>query len=204
LDQVRKSEYGRLAGRDRRYIKGQKYTLLSRRENLTLDGKKALKTLLAANKRADCVFRRLGANVRLGDFVSKREFMLDRPKSRYFPSCAICRIADRRHDRATPRPVRKTADGTSNQRSAAISATGSSKEVLRVLKPLGINAAVKAIAAQTSETTAAQRQLELSLQQARYEAAHARRQYDPSIPPIASWPASWSAAGTRRCRPYTQ
>ena len=32
----RKSEYGRLAGRDRRYIKGQKYTLLSRKENLTL------------------------------------------------------------------------------------------------------------------------------------------------------------------------
>ena len=51
LDHVRKSEYGRLAGRDRRYIKGQKYTLLSRKENLTLDGKKALKTLLAANKR---------------------------------------------------------------------------------------------------------------------------------------------------------
>ena len=42
LDHVRKSEYGRLAGRDRRYIKGQKYTLLSRKENLTLDGKKAL------------------------------------------------------------------------------------------------------------------------------------------------------------------
>src|SRR5690349_18379657 len=37
LDHVRKSEYGRLAGRDRRYIKGQKYTLLSRKENLTLD-----------------------------------------------------------------------------------------------------------------------------------------------------------------------
>src|SRR5262249_61984665 len=51
LDMVRKSEYARLVGRDRRYIKGQKYTLLSRKENLTLDGKKALKTLLAANKR---------------------------------------------------------------------------------------------------------------------------------------------------------
>ena len=45
LDDVRKSEYRRLAGRDRRYIKGQKYTLLSRKENLTLDGKRALKTL---------------------------------------------------------------------------------------------------------------------------------------------------------------
>jgi hypothetical protein len=53
-----------------------------------------------------------------------------------------------------------------------------STEVLRILKPLGVDAAVKAIEAQTSETTAAQRQLELSLQQARYEAAPARRQYD--------------------------
>jgi len=56
LDMVRKSEYARLAGRDRRYIKGQKYTLLSRRENLTLDGKKALKTLLAANKRLNTAY----------------------------------------------------------------------------------------------------------------------------------------------------
>jgi transposase len=59
LDTVRKSEYARLAGRDRRYIKGQKYTLLSREENLTLDGKKALKTLLSANKRLNtaCVLK---------------------------------------------------------------------------------------------------------------------------------------------------
>ena len=55
-------------------------------------------------------------------------------------------------------------------------------EVLRVLKPLGIEAAVKAIEAQTTENTAAERQLELSLQQARYEAAHARRQYDAVDP----------------------
>jgi len=55
-------------------------------------------------------------------------------------------------------------------------------EVLRVLKPLGIDAAVKAIEAQTRETSDAQRQLELSLQQARYEAAHARRQYDAVDP----------------------
>ena len=56
LDQVRKSEYRRLAGRGRRYIKGQKYTLLSRKENLTLDGKKALKTLLSANKRLNTAY----------------------------------------------------------------------------------------------------------------------------------------------------
>ena len=40
----------------------------------------------------------------------------------------------------------------------------------------------KAIEVQSSETTAAERQLELSLQQARYEAAHARRQYDAVDP----------------------
>jgi transposase len=51
LDQVRKSEYKRLAGRDRSFIKGQKYTLLSHRENLNLQGRKALKKLLAANRR---------------------------------------------------------------------------------------------------------------------------------------------------------
>jgi DNA invertase Pin-like site-specific DNA recombinase len=56
------------------------------------------------------------------------------------------------------------------------------REVLRVLRPLGSEAAVKAIEAQSSETTAAERQLELSLQQARYEAAHARRQYDAVDP----------------------
>ena len=56
LDQVCKSEYARLTGKDRRYVKGQKYTLLSHRENLDLDGRKALKTLLAANKRLNTAY----------------------------------------------------------------------------------------------------------------------------------------------------
>ena len=56
LDKVRKSEYARLSGKDRRYIKGQKYTLLSRRENLTLEGRHTLKTLLAANKRLNTAY----------------------------------------------------------------------------------------------------------------------------------------------------
>lgn len=55
-------------------------------------------------------------------------------------------------------------------------------EVVRVLKPLGIDAAVKALEAQTSESSAARKQLELALAQARYEAAHARRQYDAVDP----------------------
>lgn len=56
LDKVRKMEYSRLSGKDRSYIKGQKYTLLSNRENLTLDGKKALKKLLNANKRLNAAY----------------------------------------------------------------------------------------------------------------------------------------------------
>lgn len=56
LDRVRKSEYGRLAAKDRRFIKGQKYTLLSRRDNLTLQGRQALKTLLGANKRLNTAY----------------------------------------------------------------------------------------------------------------------------------------------------
>ena len=56
LDKVRKSEYARLSGKDRRYIKGQKYTLLSRHENLTVEGRQSLKTLLAANKRLNTAY----------------------------------------------------------------------------------------------------------------------------------------------------
>lgn len=51
LDKVRKSEYARLSGADRRYIKGQKYVLLSQRDNLSPDARRNLKRLLGANKR---------------------------------------------------------------------------------------------------------------------------------------------------------
>ena len=56
LDQVRKSEYGRLVGKDRGYIKGQKYTLLSRRDNLTLKGRQALKGFWRVNKRLNSAY----------------------------------------------------------------------------------------------------------------------------------------------------
>ena len=51
MDEVRKQEYARLSGKERRFIKGQKYNLLSRWENLTIGGKKALKLLFRANRR---------------------------------------------------------------------------------------------------------------------------------------------------------
>ena len=56
LDQIRKSEYARLSGKRREFIKGQKYTLLSHRENLSLDGRTALKKLLKANKRLNTAY----------------------------------------------------------------------------------------------------------------------------------------------------
>src|SRR5262249_8479840 len=55
-------------------------------------------------------------------------------------------------------------------------------EVLRVLKPLCIDAAVKALGAQPGELSAAQRHLELALQEAHFAAAHARGQYDAVDP----------------------
>jgi transposase len=56
LDKIRKSEYGRLSGADRRFIKGQKYTLLSHWTNLSQEGRKSLKLLLAANKRLNTAY----------------------------------------------------------------------------------------------------------------------------------------------------
>ncbi|OOP54884.1 MAG: hypothetical protein AYP45_17890 [Candidatus Brocadia carolinensis] len=56
LDTIRKQEYARLKGKDRSFIKGQKYTLLSNWENLTLDGRKALKKLFEANKRINIAY----------------------------------------------------------------------------------------------------------------------------------------------------
>lgn len=56
LDKVRKKEYGRLEGKKRRFIKGQKYALLSHRQNVRGNAKKNLKALLAANKRLNTAY----------------------------------------------------------------------------------------------------------------------------------------------------
>lgn len=56
MDKVRKREYARLSGEDRRFIKGQRYTLLSHWENLSLEGKKALRLLFKANKRLNTAY----------------------------------------------------------------------------------------------------------------------------------------------------
>ena len=51
LDQVRRSEYKRVNEKKRRFIKGQRYTLLSHKANLDIEGRRALRMLLQANKR---------------------------------------------------------------------------------------------------------------------------------------------------------
>lgn len=56
MNKIRKQEYARLSGKNRKYIKGQKYILLSNRENLTSDGKTSLNKLLVANKRLNTAY----------------------------------------------------------------------------------------------------------------------------------------------------
>jgi transposase len=51
LDQVRRSEYKRVNEKERRFIKGQRYTLLSHKSNLDMEGRRALRMLLKANNR---------------------------------------------------------------------------------------------------------------------------------------------------------
>lgn len=51
LDTVRKQEFRNTSEKDRRYIKGHKYTLLAASEHLSLEKRKALKLLLSANRR---------------------------------------------------------------------------------------------------------------------------------------------------------
>jgi transposase len=56
LDKIRKAEYARLGGKQRQFIKGQKYTLLSHPQNLTGSARKNLRLLLAANKRLNTAY----------------------------------------------------------------------------------------------------------------------------------------------------
>jgi excisionase family DNA binding protein len=55
-------------------------------------------------------------------------------------------------------------------------------EVVDRLRPLGVEAAIMAVEAQHVERTAKRRQLDLALEQARYEATHARRRYEAVDP----------------------
>ena len=56
MDEVRRQEDTRVSEKDRAFIKGQRYTLLSHRENLSREGKESLKKLLQANRRLQTAY----------------------------------------------------------------------------------------------------------------------------------------------------
>ena len=66
VDKIRKQEYACVSGNKRRFINGQKYHLLSHRENLTLSAKQALKTLLKVNKRPNTASEVNGPSANIG------------------------------------------------------------------------------------------------------------------------------------------
>jgi len=55
-------------------------------------------------------------------------------------------------------------------------------EVIERIQPLGVEAALAALQVRGREDAEKRRQIELALEQARFEAAHARRQYDAVDP----------------------
>jgi transposase len=71
LDTVRKLEYARLSGANRKFIKGQKYTLLSHKENLDSDGRKSLRLLFKANKRLNKAYLLKESFGQLWDYQSE-------------------------------------------------------------------------------------------------------------------------------------
>ena len=66
-----------------------------------------------------------------------------------------------------------------------------------MLKPIGVDAAVKAVNALMQKTSAAQRQLELALQKQRSMSLTPADKTMLLIQPIGWWQANWSAAGTQ-------
>lgn len=56
LDQVRRHEYKRVNDKERKFIKGQRYNLLSHKANLDMEGRHALRLLLKANKRLNTAY----------------------------------------------------------------------------------------------------------------------------------------------------
>jgi len=105
LDTVRKQEYARLTGNNRKFIKGQKYTLLSHRENLTSNGRKNLERLLKINKRLNVAYVLKECFGQLWDYNSEtwaRKFFENWKKAlkwqRLKPYEAFCGLIERHWD----------------------------------------------------------------------------------------------------------
>jgi transposase len=71
MDKVRREEYRRVSGKERSFIKGQRYTLLAHQKNLTLEGRQSLKTLLSANKRIQVAYLLKEEFYQLWDYKSE-------------------------------------------------------------------------------------------------------------------------------------
>lgn len=69
LDKVRKQAYARLDGSKRRFIKGQKYALLSHPQNLSGDARANLRLLLKANKRLNTAYLLKESFAQLWDYT---------------------------------------------------------------------------------------------------------------------------------------
>lgn len=77
LDEIRRQEYKRVNEKERKYIKGQRYTLLSHKANLDIEGRRSLKLLLKANKRLHKAYLLKEAFGQLWDYLypaSARKF----------------------------------------------------------------------------------------------------------------------------------
>jgi transposase len=105
LDKVRKQEYARLTGNNRKFIKGQKYTLLSHRENSTCNGRKNLERLLKINKRLNVAYVLKECFGQLWDYNSEtwaRKFFENWEKSlkwqRLKPYEKFCGLIERHWD----------------------------------------------------------------------------------------------------------
>ncbi len=71
MDTVRREEYKRVTNEERRFIKGQRYTLLSHQENLTMEGRESLKKLLSVNKRIQTAYLLKEEFAQLWDYRSE-------------------------------------------------------------------------------------------------------------------------------------
>lgn len=77
LDKIRRQEYKRVNEKERKYIKGQRYTLLSHKANLDTEGRRSLKLLLKANRPLNKAYLLKEAFGQLWDYrypVSARKF----------------------------------------------------------------------------------------------------------------------------------
>lgn len=71
MDGVRRAEYKRATEEERAFIKGQRYVLLSHRENLKREAKQSLKKLLAVNKRLSTAYLLKEEFAQLWDYSSE-------------------------------------------------------------------------------------------------------------------------------------